>query len=94
MENVTRALAALPRAVLILCGALGVVAGVLAVMAVVEPEWIESVAGLYPDGGSGETEASLAVVFAVAAVLLLTVAVAGAVASRVVARTGDAGATS
>lgn len=46
---------------------LTVVFGVLAVLALAAPMWIEDTAGLSPDGGNGELEAFLAVPFGVAA---------------------------
>ena len=42
--------------------------GVLAVVTMLWPTWIESITGLEPDAGSGATEWAAVVVFAVAAV--------------------------
>jgi hypothetical protein len=47
---------------------LAVVAGVLAVATLIWPTWIESLFGFEPDGGSGEAEWWIVVVFAVVAV--------------------------
>ena len=41
---------------------------VLGIVALVSPTWIERSVGLSPDGGSGETEWWIAVVFALVAV--------------------------
>lgn len=49
---------------------LAAVAGVLAVVTMVWPAWIEGTVGLEPDAGSGEAEWLLAVGLAVAAVVL------------------------
>lgn len=46
------------------------IAAVLTVVTLVWPTWIESLSGLEPDGGTGETERWLAAVFAVAALVL------------------------
>lgn len=43
---------------------------VLTVASLIWPTWIESLSGLEPDGGTGETERWLAFVFAAAAVAL------------------------
>lgn len=49
---------------------LAAIAVVLTVASLIRPTWIESLSGLEPDGGSGESERWLALVFAVAAVTL------------------------
>ena len=46
---------------------IALVAAVLTVAAVLWPTWIESSSGLEPDGGSGEAEWWLAIVFAAVA---------------------------
>jgi hypothetical protein len=47
---------------------LAVVAGVLAVVTLLWPTWIESLFGVAPDAGSGEAEWWIVVVFAVVAI--------------------------
>jgi hypothetical protein len=47
--------------------ALVIVAALLAIVALVWPTWIESLFGISPDGGSGETEWWLVIAFAAAA---------------------------
>ena len=54
--------------------ALGGVAAVLAAVAAVWPRWLESLAGMSPDGGSGETEWWLVALFAVPALALFLLA--------------------
>ena len=49
--------------------ALAIVAGILAIVTLVWPTWIESLFGISPDGGSGETEWWLVAALAVAACL-------------------------
>jgi hypothetical protein len=46
------------------------IAAVLTVVTFIWPTWIESLTGLEPDGGTGETEWWLALIFAVAALAL------------------------
>lgn len=50
------------------------IAAVLTVVTFIRPTWIESLTGLEPDGGTGETEWWLALVFAAAAMALLLMA--------------------
>ncbi|MGI8459870.1 MAG: hypothetical protein ACR2LI_17375 [Propionibacteriaceae bacterium] len=50
--------------------ALAAVAGVLTVLTLVWPTWIESLFGAAPDAGGGEAEWLVALVFAAAAVTL------------------------
>lgn len=50
--------------------ALAGIAAVLTAVTFVWPTWIESLSGLEPDGGTGETEWWLAAIFAVAALAL------------------------
>lgn len=54
---------------------LAAVCASLAVVASVDPQWIEHSVGISPDGGSGGTEWELVTAFAAAAVVLGLVAV-------------------
>jgi hypothetical protein len=56
--------------------ALAVAAGVMGLLAIVWPEWIELVFGIDPDGGSGALEWGLA------AILFTLAVTAGAMAAR------------
>ena len=49
--------------------ALAIVAGILAIITLVWPPWIESLFGISPDGGTGETEWWLVTALAAAACL-------------------------
>lgn len=54
--------------------ALAIIAGVLTVVSVIWPTWIESLSGMSPDGGTGEAERWVALVFAAAALGFLLLA--------------------
>lgn len=75
-------LAAIPRFVVRIATALGVLSAVAAVAATIDPQWIESLFEVSPDGGSGESELGLAVAFGAAAVILLGGAFAAVWAHR------------
>jgi hypothetical protein len=53
---------------------LAVMFGVFAVVTTVWPTWIESITGLEPDAGSGDTEWAIVAVFAVASVSVAAIA--------------------
>ena len=50
--------------------ALTVAFGILTILAVAVPMWIEEVSGLSPDGGNGELELLLAIPFGIASLVL------------------------
>jgi hypothetical protein len=50
--------------------ALAIAFGILMILAVAVPMWIEEVSGLSPDGGNGELELLLAVPFGLASLVL------------------------
>lgn len=54
--------------------ALAAIASVLTVVSVIWPTWIESLIGMAPDGGSGETERWVALIFAAVALAFLLLA--------------------
>jgi hypothetical protein len=54
--------------------ALSALFGVLTVITVVWPDWIEAITGLDPDGGSGETEWGFVVVLGVVTLALALLA--------------------
>jgi hypothetical protein len=54
--------------------AAAVVSAVLAVATFIWPTWIESLSGLEPDGGSGESEWWVALIFAAVSLALIILA--------------------
>jgi hypothetical protein len=78
-------LARIPRSISRTMTALAAIIAALVVVALVDPQWIETTLRLSPDGGSGGTEWDLVLVFAVAALALgvLTLATAWARSRRV-----------
>ncbi|GAA3601641.1 hypothetical protein GCM10022199_01470 [Marihabitans asiaticum] len=71
MSGLKQWLSEVPSLVVRLAAAFGALSLVLAGLAAVNPQWIESAVGLSPDGGSGESEWWLVAVFALAALTLL-----------------------
>lgn len=54
--------------------ALAVIATLLTAVSTIWPTWIESASGMAPDGGSGETERWVALIFAAAALVFFLLA--------------------
>lgn len=82
-------LANVPRTVIRTMTALAAVCVSLAVVASVDPQWIEHSVGLSPDGGTGGAEWELVIAFGAAALLLGVVALAATLARIRVARDID-----
>jgi hypothetical protein len=82
-------LAHLPRAVTRIMTVLAAVCVGLAVVASVDPQWIEHSVGLSPDGGSGGAEWELVIAFAAAALVLSAVALAATLARLRLARVAE-----
>ena len=82
MDTITRTFAAVPRLVVRIVMSLALLSATAAVAAAVNPQWIEQVLGLSPDGGSGQAEIELVLVFAVTALVLAGLSAAAVLAAR------------